>query len=45
MGYMQGRIILAKMIWRFDWEHVNKGEVDWERDLKLYAIWEKPPVL
>ncbi|KAF2182990.1 cytochrome P450 [Zopfia rhizophila CBS 207.26] len=45
MGYMQGRIIFAKMVWKFDWEHVNKGQVDWERDLKLYAIWEKPPVV
>ena len=39
MGYMQSRII-----WSFDWELLNKGQVDWERDLKLYAIWEKPPV-
>ncbi len=45
MGYMQARILLAKMLWRFDWELVNAGEVDWERDLRLYAIWEKPPVV
>lgn len=45
MGYMQGRIILAKMIWYFDWELLNKGQVDWLRDLRLYAIWEKPPVV
>ncbi|RAH75491.1 cytochrome P450 [Aspergillus aculeatinus CBS 121060] len=45
MGYMQARIHLAKMIWEFDWELLNQGEVDWERDLRLYAIWEKPPVI
>ncbi|KAL8797417.1 MAG: hypothetical protein Q9182_007207 [Xanthomendoza sp. 2 TL-2023] len=45
MGYMQGRIILAKMIWYFDWVLLNKGQVDWERDFRLYAIWEKPPVI
>lgn len=45
MGYMQGRIILAKMIWSFDWELLNKGQVNWLRDLRLYAIWEKPPVI
>lgn len=45
MGYMQGRIIFAKMIWYFDWQLLNKGQVDWERDLRLYAIWEKPPVI
>ena len=45
MAYIQGRILLAKMIWYFDWELLNKGQADWERDLKLYAIWEKPPVI
>lgn len=45
MGYMQGRIILAKMIWSFDWELLNKGQVNWLRDLRLYAIWAKPPVV
>ncbi|RAH76706.1 cytochrome P450 [Aspergillus japonicus CBS 114.51] len=45
MGYMQARILLAKMIWEFDWELLNQGEVNWERDLHLYAIWEKPPVI
>ncbi|KAI1746168.1 cytochrome P450 [Xylaria scruposa] len=45
MGYLQARLVLAKMAWRLDWEHANAGEVDWERDTRLYAIWEKPPVL
>lgn len=45
MGYMQGRVIFAKMIWYFNWELLNKGQVDWLRDLRLYAIWEKPPVI
>lgn len=45
MGYMQTRILFAKMIWKLDWEHVNAGEVDWERDVRLYAIWTKPKVM
>jgi hypothetical protein len=45
MGYLQARLVLAKMAWRLDWEHANAGQVDWERDVRLYAIWEKPPVL
>lgn len=45
MVYLQSRIILAKMIWYFDWKLVNQGQVDWEREVKLYAIWEKPPVI
>lgn len=45
MVYLQSRIILAKMIWYFDRKLVNQGQVDWEREVKLYAIWEKPPVI
>jgi hypothetical protein len=45
MGLLQARLVFAKMAWRLDWEHVNKGEADWERDIKLYALWEKPPVI
>jgi hypothetical protein len=45
MGYMQTRILFAKMIWKLDWEHANAGEVDWERDVRLYAIWTKPKVM
>ena len=28
VGYIQGQSVLAKMIWYFDWELVNKGQVD-----------------
>ena len=42
---MQSRIVLAKMIWQFDWEWVNEGQVEWERDVKLYSLWEKPSVI
>jgi len=45
MAYLQARLLFAKMSWKLEWEHVNKGEVDWERDLKLFAMWEKPPVI
>ena len=45
MGYLQTRLLFSKLVWKLDWEHVNKGEVDWERDSKLYAMWVKPPVV
>lgn len=45
MGLLQARLLFAKLAWRLDWEHVNRGEVDWERQIKLYALWEKPPVV
>lgn len=45
MGYLQTRLLFTKLAWKLDWEHVNKGEVDWERDTKLYSMWVKPPVI
>lgn len=45
MGLLQGRLLFAKMAWKLDWEYVNSGEFDWERNIKLYALWEKPPVI
>lgn len=44
MAYLVLRIIVAKLCWRFDWEMVNRAQVDWDRDLRLYMIWQKPPV-
>ncbi|KAF7537746.1 hypothetical protein G7054_g3474 [Neopestalotiopsis clavispora] len=45
MGYLQTRLLFCKMAWKLDWEHVNKGKVDWERDVRLYSMWTKPPVV
>lgn len=39
------RAILGRLAWRFDWEMLNKGEVYWERDIRLYSVWRKPPVM
>lgn len=44
VGYMEARIVLAKLAWHFDWALMNGSSVDWERDCKLYAMWEKPDV-
>lgn len=44
MAYLVLRIIVAKLCWRFDWEMVNRAQVDWDRDLRLFMIWRKPPV-
>lgn len=45
MGLLQSRLLFAKMAWKLDWEYVNKGEFDWESNIKLYALWKKPPVI
>ncbi|KAI1738094.1 cytochrome P450 [Xylaria scruposa] len=43
MGYRQARVLLAKMAWKLDWEIVNADEFDWQRDLRLYATYHRPP--
>lgn len=43
-AYMQARLIIAKLLWVFDMQMTNEDEVDWDRDLKLYAIWLRPKV-
>jgi cytochrome P450 len=37
---MEMRIILARMVFEFDWEPVSR-DVDWERDTKLKMLWQK----
>ncbi|KAL8968771.1 MAG: hypothetical protein Q9197_004705 [Variospora fuerteventurae] len=44
MAYQVLRAMFAKLCWRFDWELVNGEQVDWDRDLRLYFIWQKPAV-
>ncbi|KHO00578.1 cytochrome P450 [Metarhizium album ARSEF 1941] len=44
MAYVVLRIMVAKLCWKFDWELVNRNDVDWDRDLRVYMVWQKPPV-
>ncbi|KAF1933365.1 cytochrome P450 [Didymella exigua CBS 183.55] len=41
LAYMEMRIILAKMVWKYDFELLSK-ELDWERDNMSYLLWQKP---
>jgi cytochrome P450 len=41
LAYMEMRVILARLVWKFDLELVNK-EVDWERDTMLKTLWQNP---
>jgi len=41
LAYMEMRIILARLVWEFDWELLSK-EVDWERDTEVKLLWRKP---
>ena len=41
LAYMEMRIILARLVWEFDWELLST-EVDWERDNEVKTLWRKP---
>lgn len=41
LAYLELRVILAKMVWAYEWEMVDK-DVDWVRDNKMYLLWKKP---
>lgn len=44
-SWMQCRLIMAKMMWKFDMVLTNADKIDWERDVKLYALWERPDIV
>ncbi|KAF4124350.1 Cytochrome P450 [Geosmithia morbida] len=44
MAYVVLRVMFAKLCWKFQWELVNRDEMDWDRDLRLYIVWKKPTV-
>lgn len=41
----QARLLFSKFVWKTDWELLNGHEIDWERDLRMYSIWQRPPVI
>lgn len=41
LAYLEMRVILAKMVWQYDFELLSK-ELDWERDSMMYVLWQKP---
>ena len=44
LAYLEMRIILAKIVWMYDWELVNK-DLKFFEEAKLYLLWKKPPVV
>ncbi|RTE68029.1 hypothetical protein BHE90_017594 [Fusarium euwallaceae] len=44
LAYLEARIILASMVYTFDWELVNK-DLEWFMEVRLWALWEKPELL
>ncbi|RSM01226.1 hypothetical protein CEP52_008654 [Fusarium oligoseptatum] len=41
LAYLEARIVLAYMIYAYDWELVNK-DLEWFKEVKLWTLWEKP---
>ncbi|KAL4788259.1 benzoate 4-monooxygenase cytochrome P450 [Aspergillus varians] len=44
LGWMELQTIMAKMIFRYDLELLNK-DLDWQRDSRMHTLWEKPPLM
>ncbi|KAI1845474.1 hypothetical protein JX266_008332 [Neoarthrinium moseri] len=41
-AWRQMRLFVAKVLWTFDVEMLPDQDLNFERDFKLYAMWEKP---
>jgi len=44
MAWMEMRILIAKMVFHFDYELVDDN-LDWERDSQCFVLWQKPDLL
>lgn len=44
LAYMELHIVVANMIFAYDWEWVN-SELDWFKEARFYGIWEKPALI
>ncbi|KAI8934410.1 hypothetical protein NX059_009145 [Plenodomus lindquistii] len=44
LAYLEMKIILAKMVFAYDWELVNK-DLDFLEEANLYLLWKKPAVM
>ncbi|KAI0022327.1 cytochrome P450 [Xylariomycetidae sp. FL0641] len=43
LAYLELRLVLAKMVYAFDWELLST-DVDWWDRARCYVLWEKPAV-
>ncbi|KFY06587.1 hypothetical protein V492_07927 [Pseudogymnoascus sp. VKM F-4246] len=44
LAYLESRILLAKLVYTFDWELGNGADIDWYRDIKLEGFLTLPDV-
>lgn len=43
LAYLVLRIVIARLVWEFDWELMASSR-SWERDMKVLFLWKKPPL-
>ena len=44
MAWMELRIIIAKMVFLFDFELID-DKLDWDRDGTCFVLWQKPDLM
>jgi cytochrome P450 len=42
LAWHETRLFVAKLLWSFDVEMLPNQKIVFERDFKMYAMWEKP---
>lgn len=45
LAYLEMRVVLAKVVYHFDFELVSPQVPDWNRACKVYGMWNKPPLM
>ncbi|KAI9150878.1 Isotrichodermin C-15 hydroxylase [Paramyrothecium foliicola] len=44
LAYAEMRLILARLLWNFEFELVDPKDKDWIYGQPMYGLWEKPPL-
>jgi cytochrome P450 len=44
LAYMEARVTMASLAWKYDWELVNL-DLDWLANVRLHLIWQKPKLM
>lgn len=44
LAYLESRLLIAKLIYVFDWELTNGDKIDWLKDIKMTGFMSLPDV-
>lgn len=44
LAYLESRLLIAKLIYVFDWELTNGDKIDWLKDIKMTGFMSVPDV-